>query len=120
MTDTKSPPKETTSSTVSQTTDSNSQPIKPWYTTEVSANHPAQGLKWSKEPVRTDSNAPRPEDDPNHPVHKISAEDQEKMRKKGINPALKAEMDEEVYKKGEGKGLWTKVAGTALGGGWIR
>lgn len=42
------------------------------------------------------------------------------MRKKGINPVLKAEMDEGVYKKGEGKGLWTKVAGTALGGGWTR
>ena len=39
------------------------------------------------------------------------------MRKKGINPVSKAEMDEEAYKKGEGKELWTKVAGMVLGGG---
>ena len=38
----------------------------------------------------------------------------------GINPVLKAGMDEEVYKKGEGKGLWAKVARTVLGNGWIR
>jgi hypothetical protein len=119
MTDTKSPPTETTSTTISETTNNN-QPIKPWYTTEASANHPALGLKWGKEPIRADPNASKPEDDPNHPVHRISAEEQEKMRKKGINPVLKAEMDEGVYKKGEGKGLWTKVAGTALGGGWTR
>jgi len=57
---------------------------------------------------------------PDHPVHKISAEEQEKLRAKGVNPALKAEMDDKVYKKGEGKGLWSKVAGTASGGGWIK
>ncbi|KAH8422300.1 uncharacterized protein LDX57_000058 [Aspergillus melleus] len=55
--------------------------------------------------------------DKNHPVHKIPLEKQEKMRKKGINPAAKAEMDEAL--KGEG-GFWAKFAGTSMGGGWIK
>lgn len=48
-------------------------------------------------------------------MHKISAEDKEKMREKGISSMLKAEMNEQVYKKGGGKLLWAKVAGTSLG-----
>jgi len=52
-------------------------------------------------------------------VHKLSKEEQVKLRKKGVNPILKAEMDE-ATKKGEGRGLWSKVAGTAIGGGWIK
>lgn len=50
-------------------------------------------------------------------MHKIPLEKQEKMRKKGINPVLKAEMDERM--KGEG-GFWTRVGMTAMGGGWIK
>lgn len=53
---------------------------------------------------------------PDHPVHKIPLEEQEKMRKKGINPVLKAEMDPPT-KEG---GFWRKVAQTSMGGGWIR
>ena len=49
MTDTKSPPKETTH-TISETT-SNNQPIKPWYTTGASASHPALRSKWGKKPI---------------------------------------------------------------------
>ena len=55
--------------------------------------------------------------DKDHPVHKIPLEKQEKMRKKGINPVLKAEMDEKM--KGAG-GFWTRVGMTAMGGGWIK
>jgi hypothetical protein len=122
MSDSKSYSKETTSSMRSELSDpkTDPQPEKPWYTTEASANHPALGLKGGKKPVKPEPNAPKPEDDPNHPVHKVSAEEQEKMRKKGINPVLKAEMDEKVYNQGEGKGFWTKLGGTAMGGGWIR
>lgn len=48
-----------------------------------------------------------PED---HPVHKIPPEKQEKMRKKGVNPVLKAEMDEAT-----GKGFWSKYSKTSMG-----
>ena len=37
---------------------------------------------------------------PDHPVHKIPLEKQEKMRQKGVNPVLKAEMDEAFKGKG--------------------
>jgi hypothetical protein len=50
----------------------------------------------------------------------MTQSEQAKLRAKGINPVLKAEMDQEVYKKGEGKGFWTKLAGTGMGGGWIK
>lgn len=49
-----------------------------------------------------------------HPVHKIPVEKQIKMREKGVNPVLKAEMDEMM--KGQG-GFWTKVGMTSFGGG---
>jgi hypothetical protein len=46
-------------------------------------------------------------------------ETKKNLRAKGINPALKAEM--EWHKsQSEGKGFWGKVAQTAGGGGWIR
>lgn len=54
--------------------------------------------------------------DPEHPVHKIPVEKQHKMREKGVNPVLKAEMDQCM--KGEG-GFWAKVGGTAMGGGFV-
>jgi hypothetical protein len=57
---------------------------------------------------------------PDHPVHKMSKEEQEKLRAKGVNPVLKAEMHDKVYKKGEGQGLWNNIARTTLGGGWIK
>ncbi|KAG9564042.1 hypothetical protein KCU77_g2676, partial [Aureobasidium melanogenum] len=41
------------------------------------------------------------------------------LRAKGVNPALKAEMDWHKNQS-EGKGVWGKVAQTAMGGGWIR
>jgi hypothetical protein len=42
-----------------------------------------------------------------HPVHKIPVEEREKMRKKGVNPVLKAEMDETLGRSKEGK-FWVK------------
>ncbi|KAH0369029.1 hypothetical protein KCU65_g3550, partial [Aureobasidium melanogenum] len=46
-------------------------------------------------------------------------ETKKELRAKGVNPALKAEM--EWHKtQSEGKGIWGKVAQTAMGGGWIR
>ncbi|CAL5867102.1 uncharacterized protein PFLUO_LOCUS1314 [Penicillium psychrofluorescens] len=76
---------------------------------------PDPGLSWGITPSEEHKTAEKP--GPDHPVHKIPLEKQEKMRKKGINPILKAEMDEGT--KGEG-GFWQKVAGTAFGGGWIK
>ncbi|KAF9891158.1 hypothetical protein FE257_005094 [Aspergillus nanangensis] len=52
-----------------------------------------------------------------HPVHKIPLAKQEKMRAKGVNPVLKAEMDEATKGKG---GFWAKLGMTSLGGGWIK
>jgi hypothetical protein len=84
----------------------------------VSANTVAAaraGLKWGVTPK-----GPRDKDavpGPDHPVHKIPLEKQEKMRKKGINPVLYAEMNQNNF--GE-KGFWAKVRGTSMGGGWIK
>jgi hypothetical protein len=43
----------------------------------------------------------------------------QELRAKGVNPALKAEM-EWNKSQSEGKGFWGKVAQTTMGGGWIR
>ena len=56
--------------------------------------------------MQPDLNAAKPGDDPNHPMHKMSARDQEKMRKEENNLVLEAEIDDVVYKR-EGKGTWT-------------
>ena len=40
---------------------------------------------------------------PEHPVHKLSAEEQQKLIKKGVNPVLKAEMDHQFRYDGDGK-----------------
>jgi hypothetical protein len=46
-------------------------------------------------------------------------ETKRELRAKGVNPALKAEM-EWNKSQSEGKGFWGKVAQTTMGGGWIR
>lgn len=51
-----------------------------------------------------------------HPIHQIPLEKQEKWRKKGIDPVLRAEMEQSG--KGEG-GFWRKVAQTSMGGGFV-
>ncbi|KUL85893.1 hypothetical protein ZTR_06392 [Talaromyces verruculosus] len=78
------------------------------------------GLKWGVTPKinanKMDEKDGRP--GPNHPVHLIPAEGQEKMRSKGVNPVLYAEMNRN---KLEGKGtFWSKVSQTAMGGGCIK
>lgn len=75
----------------------------------------AAAMKWGITPSKPYD--PNEEPGPDHPVHKIPLKKQEKMRKKGINPVLRAEMDE--CQKGEG-GFWGKVAQTSMGGGWIK
>ncbi|GAD98398.1 hypothetical protein PVAR5_7090 [Paecilomyces variotii No. 5] len=74
-------------------------------------------LRWGTSPSERDNKDRNEEPGPDHPVHKIPLEKQEKMRQKKINPVLWAEMNEN--RSGE-KGFWAKVAGTALGGGVIR
>ncbi|KAL1862249.1 hypothetical protein Plec18167_000963 [Paecilomyces lecythidis] len=74
-------------------------------------------LRWGSTPSEPYSKDRNEEPGPDHPVHKIPLEKQEKMRQKKINPVLWAEMNEN--RSGE-KGFWSKVAGTALGGGVIR
>lgn len=56
----------------------------------------------------TDSDLSKLPDD--HPVHKIPLEKQAKMRKKGVNPVLKAEMDAATN-----NGFWSKWAKTSMG-----
>ena len=76
---------------------------------------PDPGFRWGKTPSKLHD--PNAIPGPDHPVHKIPPEEQEKMRRKGVNPVLWAEMNQ--HRTGE-KGFWSKVAGTALGGGVIR
>ncbi|KAJ5152079.1 hypothetical protein N7492_010374 [Penicillium capsulatum] len=59
---------------------------------------PDPGYRWGITPSKPYDPDAKP--GPDHPVHKIPAEKQEKMRAKGVNPVLKAEMDEAA--KGEG------------------
>jgi hypothetical protein len=74
------------------------------------------GLKWGVRPKKLHDKNATP--DPDHPVHKIPAEKQEKMREKGINPVLYAEMNQH---KLNGKGsFWSKFSQTAMGGGVIK
>ncbi|KAK9415040.1 hypothetical protein SUNI508_10645 [Seiridium unicorne] len=50
-----------------------------------------------------------------------SEEEKEKLRKKGINPALKAEMDYYTGRSEESKGkgrIWYKIGDTPFGGSW--
>ena len=56
-----------------------------------------------------------------YPVNNMSAEEQEKLRKKGINPALKAEMDAKAYgKENEKKISWWQRAKVQFSGtGWV-
>lgn len=46
-------------------------------------------------------------------------EQRAKLRAKGINPDLKAEMDA-ATKGSKERSFWQKVAGTSSGGGWIK
>lgn len=71
-----------------------------------------QKFEFKSEIPSQDSVTPKTQLGKDHPVHKIPLHEQEKMRAKGINPVLKAEMDHTT--KGEG-GFWIKV-GTAFRG----
>lgn len=70
------------------------------------------GLKWGKTPKSDEQPLELPDD---HPVHKISLKEQEKMRQKGINPVLKAEMDEAMGKGQSGGKFWKKYGTTSMG-----
>jgi len=85
--------------------------------------HPDPALKWGITPGK---NSRLPGDPPEYTPQEdcYSPEEQAKrakLRAKGVNPDLKAQMDAAVYgKEGQKKGFWAKVAGTAWGGGVIR
>lgn len=51
-----------------------------------------------------------------HPVHKIPMEKQEKMRKDGVNPILKAEMDQCFETK---SGTFSTLFGMTSMSGWF-
>ncbi|GJN73883.1 hypothetical protein PLICBS_007966 [Purpureocillium lilacinum] len=77
--------------------------------------------RWGKTPSSSGGPA---ETDParlpvDHPVHKIPPETQEKMRKKGINPVLRAEMDEATKGQGKERGFWSRFGLTSTGS-WRR
>lgn len=77
-------------------------------------NLPDVAAKWGVTPKDRPPPYSKPESD-------YSVEEQEKrakLRAKGINPDLKAEMD--AATKGKEGGFWRKVAGTSGGGGWIK
>lgn len=74
------------------------------------------GQRWGKTPAEPYRSRNVDEVPADHPVHQISLERQEEMRKKGINPVLRAEMDQRF--KGRG-GFWAKYAGCPGDGGWV-
>lgn len=57
---------------------------------------------------------------PDHPVHKIAPEKRDKMRRKGVNPVSKAEIDHELSNDGRSGRFWSKVSLTTLGGHQVR
>lgn len=76
------------------------------------------GLKWGKTPACSSMDQPLSKLPDGHPVHKIPLEQQEKMRQKGINPVLRAEMDEALG-KGHPEGKFWKKHGTTSMGPWM-
>lgn len=98
-----------------RTSNDSSAPLQPDKQADNRKHLVEPALKWGIRPSEPNDRAKEP--GPDHPVHKVPLKTQEKWRKKGINPVLRAEMDE--AQKGEG-GFWAKVAGTAMGGGWIK
>lgn len=80
---------------------------------------PDPALKWGKSPSKSINDPPdyTPSEDSYTPEEQS---ERAKLRAKGVNPDLKAEMDRKVYGKGKAGGFWSKVAGTATGGGWIK
>lgn len=100
------------SKTVKTRLTANDTHIDEYYEKQVQAAARA-GLRWGITPKKLHDKNAVP--GPDHPVHKIPAEKQEKMRKKGINPVLYAEMN---ANKLNGKStFWMKVSQTAMGGG---
>lgn len=78
----------------------------------MNSNKPSRTDKSKVTPTETASLSSAPADDydglpKDHPVHRIPVEEREKMRKKGVNPVLKAEMDETLGRSKEGK-FWVK------------
>ncbi|KAM0262784.1 hypothetical protein ACHAQJ_001578 [Trichoderma viride] len=74
------------------------------------------GLKWGKTPSsHPEMNQPPSKLPDDHPVHKIPLEKQAKMRQKGINPVLRAEMDETMGKGQSGGTFWKKYGTTSMG-----
>lgn len=70
------------------------------------------GLKWGKTPKIDEQPSELPDD---HPVHKISLKEQEKMKQKGVNPVLKAEMDQAMGNGQSGGNFWKKYGTTSMG-----
>lgn len=85
--------------------------------------HPDPALKWG---ITPGTHSRLPTDPPEYTPAEDSYSPEEqakraKLRAKGVNPDLKAQMDAAVHgKEGEKKGFWAKVAGTGWGGGVIR
>lgn len=88
------------------------------------------GLKWGRTPKTTTSTSMSPDNDSTSDIQNqktnwediYTEEEKQKMRAKGINPALKAEIDAKRNQDGKGRerGFWGKVGQTAMGGGWIK
>lgn len=76
-------------------------------------------FRWGKTPSSREQGSDPAKMPPDHPVHRIPIEEQKHMRQKGINPVLKAEMDEATKGGGKEKSFWSKYAMNALGR-WTR
>lgn len=80
-----------------------------------SKNLPDVAAKWGVTP----KDRPPPYSKPESEYSPEEQEQRAKLRAKGVNPDLKAEIDAARKGNKEG-GFWSKVAGTSSGGGWIK
>lgn len=98
--------------------------------TKQPSEGPAPGLKWGVTPKaptaasndQAKDSKPGQTDGEQTPDWEnfYSEEEKAKLRAKGVNPALKAEMETRTRANGREGKFWQKVAGTAMGGGWIK
>ncbi|KAK2591328.1 hypothetical protein QQS21_010981 [Conoideocrella luteorostrata] len=84
-------------------------------TTEDQRLQAEAAYRWGKTPTGGPQESDPSKLPPDHPVHKIPLETQDKMRKKGINPVLRAEMDEATKGQGKEGNFWSKFGLNATG-----
>ncbi len=99
--------------------EANSKPRQHAHVTADERAKAEAGYRWGKTPSSEKQGSEPSKMPPDHPVHNIPIEKQDLLRQKGINPVLKAEMDEATKGRGKERSFWSKYAMNALGR-WTR